>query len=295
MTKILVTGGSGFLGSKIIQMYFDNFELIGTYNTHPFEYQGVETTQLDITDPIKAFKIIGEYAPELVIHTAAERNIDYCQKQPKQAWKTNVEGTRNIVNACTEVDAKLIFISTDMVFSEHDSGSYNEESQTSPFNYYGKTKVEAEKFVLENDQNAVVRVSLLYGWHVLGLRDDFVGWVLNSLKNNQKVQLYTDQYRNVVFLDDVAEALLQIHNKSKTGILNIAGNDCVNRFEFGKKICEIFELDDNNLVPFDSSQGEWIANRPRRCCLDVSKAEQELGIQMLGVDEGLTKMKDQKV
>ncbi len=288
-----MTGGSGLLGSKIIQKYFQEYEMVGTYNTHPFEFKGVETTQLDITDPIKTFKIIGEYAPDLVIHTAAERNIDNCQKQPKLAWKTNVEGTRNVVNASSEVGAKLIFISTDMVFSEHESESYNEESATAPLNYYGKTKVEAEKFALANDQNAVARVSLLYGWHVLGLRDDFVGWVLKSLKNNQKVQLFTDQYRNVIFLDSVAEALLQLYQKSKTGILHIAGNECVNRYEFGKKICEVFELDDKNLEPFDSSQSDWIANRPRRCCLDINKAEQELGIKMLGVEEGLARMKEE--
>ena len=128
MKKIFVTGGSGLLGSKIIRHNSAEFEIIGAFNAHPFELSGAETVQIDITNPSKTIIAISELAPDCIIHSAALRDMDYCERYPEAAWQTNVDGTRNIVNACNEIGAKLIFISTDMVFNEQVGEKFREDS-----------------------------------------------------------------------------------------------------------------------------------------------------------------------
>ena len=276
MTKVLVTGASGLLGSKIIKLFKSDYEMVGSFNLHPFELAGVETAFMDITNPAQTIETIQRHSPDLVIHTAAYRDVDHCEKHPGAAWKVNVDGTRNVVNGCNETGSKLVFISTDMVFNDNPEGMYQEPSDLNPMNYYGKCKVEAEKITLANDRNVVARISLLYGWHVLKFRSDFVGWVIDSVKNEQTVELFNDQYRNVTFIDYVAEAIIDIFKQSKSGIFHIAGNECINRFKFGQKICKVFELNEQYIKPIDSEHGDWIAMRPHRCYFDISKAEQVL-------------------
>jgi dTDP-4-dehydrorhamnose reductase len=294
MKKVLVTGASGLLGSKILQSFKNEYEVIGTFNQNAFEMPGIETVQMDITDPEQSIEIIRNSSPDLVIHSAANRNVDYCEEHRETAWNINVEGTRNVINGCKKTDTHLIFISTDMVFSNNNVRSFLESDEVSPLNYYGVTKVEAEKIVPEYEESTIVRVSLLYGWHVLGLRSDFVGWVIDRIHNKSIVELFTDQYRNVTYIDHVALGIKEIFNQSKTGIFHIAGNKCINRFEFGQKICKVFELNDEYIKPVTSDHSSWIAKRPNRCCMDVSKTELELGIEIMDVDTNLKDMKRQQ-
>jgi len=294
MKKIMVTGASGLLGSKILRMFKSDFEMVGGFNLHPFELSGVETVFMDITNPSQTIETIIRHSPDLVIHSAAYRDIDHCQQHPGAAWKVNVDGTRNVFNGCNEVNAKMVLISTDMVFSHRPEGMYRITSELNPMNYYGKTKVEAEKLTMSNDRNAVARVSLLYGWHTLKLRSDFVRWVVESVKNEKSVTLFQDQFRNVTFIDHVAEALIEIFKKSKNGIFHIAGNECIDRFEFGKKICKVFELNEQYIKPINSDDSEWVAERPKRCCMDISKTVSELDVEINDIETNLNIMKTQR-
>jgi dTDP-4-dehydrorhamnose reductase len=294
MKKVLVTGASGLLGAKIIQLFKNDHEIVGTFNHHPFELAGVETEFMDITNTSQTIETIQLHSPDLVIHSAANRDIDYCEKHPGAAWKLNVDGTRNVVTGCIETGCKLVFISTDMVFKENSEGAYQETDVVNPLNYYGKCKVEAEKLVLGFEKSAVARVSLLYGWHELNFRQDFVAWVIDNVKNEQNIELFTDQYRNVTFIDFVADGLIALFKCGKKGIFHLAGSECINRYEFGQKICKVFELDEQYLKPTTSDRSNWIAKRPQRCCLDVTKTECELDLEIMNIEANLNIMKNQR-
>jgi dTDP-4-dehydrorhamnose reductase len=295
MKKVLVTGASGLLGSKILQLFKSEYDITGTFNHNKFELPEIETVHLDITDPQQTSEILNHLAPDLVIHSAAERNVDYCEQRHETAWKINVEGTRNVINGCKKTDAHLIFISTDMVFSNNTGRPFLETDEVSPLNYYGECKVEAEKMVAEYERSATVRVSMLYGWHLLNLRSDFVGWVIDNVKNKKKIGLFTDQYRNITFIDQVALGIKELFKQDKRGTFHIAGNKCINRFEFGKMICRVFELKNEFLESTTSDRMNWIARRPNRCCMDVSKAELELGIEIRDVETNLNMMKNKRL
>lgn len=144
--KLLVTGASGLLGSKVIELAQRDYEVIPLHNTKPLHPHSLK---LDITNQSQVLNLLNRLKPNVIIHTASETNVDRCETQKEQAWKTNVQGTRNIALACSKIGAKLVYISTDYVF-DGEKGNYTEHDKPNPINYYGVTKLEGEKQVIKH-------------------------------------------------------------------------------------------------------------------------------------------------
>ena len=301
--KLLVIGGSGLLGYKVAKMASDEHETFLTYNYRSIQIEGCTALKLDKCDREAVFELLEKIKPDVVIDTAALHNVDYCETHPEEAWKVNVEGTRNVAEACKKVGAKIIFISTDYVF-DGTKGYYTEEDKPNPLSYYAKTKLEAEKIIQSLDVNYIIaRPSVIYGWNpneVSGLKSssgksvNFVVWALQKLEKGEEIKAVTDQYSSPTLADNLAEALLVMASSEKQGIYHTAGKDCVNRYEFTLKIAEVFGLDKSLIKPVTSEIFKQVAKRPKKCCLDVSKAEKDFGIRFLTVEEGLKLMKNQK-
>jgi len=301
--KFFIIGGSGLLGYKIVKLAAEKHETFFTYNFRQVSVEGATAIKMDKCNRTETFDIIRKVKPDVVIDTAALHNVDYCETHPEEAWKVNVEGTKNIVDACKEINAKIIFVSTDYVF-DGKKGFYNEEDSPNPLNYYAKTKLEAEKIVKEAGIPFIVaRPSVIYGWNpseTKGLKSssgksmNFVIWTLMKLKNKEKIKIVTDQYSSPTLADNLAEALVTMALSDKQGVYHTAGKTCLNRYDFALKIAEIFGMDRNLIAPVTSDVFKQIAKRPKKCCLDVSKAERDFKIKFLTVDEGLLKMKVQQ-
>ena len=301
--KLLVIGGSGLLGYKVAKMASNEHETFLTYNYRSIQIEGCTALKLDKCDRKAVFELLEKIKPDVVIDTAALHNVDYCETHPEEAWKVNVEGTRNVAEACKKIGAKIIFISTDYVF-DGTKGYYTEEDTPNPLSYYAKTKLEAEKTIQSLDVNYIIaRPSVIYGWNpneVSGLKSssgksvNFVVWALQKLEKGEEIKAVTDQYSSPTLADNLAEALLVMASSEKQGIYHTAGKDCVNRYEFTLKIAEVFGLDKSLIKPVTSEIFKQVAKRPKKCCLDVSKAEKDFGIRFLTVEEGLKLMKNQK-
>ncbi|KPV62352.1 MAG: dTDP-4-dehydrorhamnose reductase [Candidatus Bathyarchaeota archaeon BA2] len=298
--KLLVVGGSGLLGYKVAELAVGEFETFATYNFRSVELQGCNFFKLNKCDRSATQALIKKIKPDVVIDTAALHNVDYCETHHDEAWKVNVEGTRNVADACKETSAKMIFVSTDYVF-DGKKGFYNEKDAPNPLHFYAKTKLEGEKVVREAGIDyAIVRPSVIYGWNpseLAGLRSssgksmNFAIWILNELRKRKEIKIVTDQYSSPTLADNLAEALLALSKSQRKGVYHTAGKICIDRFNFAKKIAEIFDLNGGLIKPVTSDVFKQVAERPKRCCLDVSKAERELEVKFLTVEEGLMKMK----
>ena len=143
---LCVTGASGLLGSKTVELARESYKPIPLHNT---ESLYPDSLKLDITSQKQALDLFSKLKPEIVIHTASETNVDKCETQKEHAWKVNAEGTLNMAKACKKVGAKLVYISTDYVF-DGEKGNYNEHDKPNPINYYGVTKLEGEKQVIKH-------------------------------------------------------------------------------------------------------------------------------------------------
>lgn len=283
MERLFITGGSGLLGSKFTSLNSD-YEIITTYNTNPKD----NAVKLDITDENDVLSKIESLSPDLVVHAAALTNVDYCEEHPEEADKINGQGTLNLVKACKKVGAKLIYVSTDFVF-DGKKGMYQENEKTNPLSYYGLSKLKGEEFIQNSDVDyAIARVSVLYGWHT---NFNFVTWVINELKEDNQINIVTDEYNSPTFADNAAEAILNIYSRGKEGVYHIAGDERINRFDFAKNIARVFELDETLINPILSENLIRKAERPMDSSLSVEKARSDLDIKLLNTTEGLKEMK----
>ena len=250
--------------------------------------EGQKDLAVDITQRERTLESIVDMGPSVVVHTAAETDVDRCETERDLARRINVEGTANIADACVEVGAKLILVSTDYVF-DGNKGNYAETDEPNPISFYGITKHEAEQIAASTSPNAlIIRTSVLYGWHPVKL--NFVTWILKGLRDRQTLRVVYDHINSPTLADSLARAIHKAIERNSQGMLHIAGSEKIGRFDFARRVASRFDLDESLLIPVQMKDLSWVARRPRDSSLDVGKAEKELGIELLGVDEGLEEM-----
>jgi len=281
-STVLVTGGSGLLGSKLVGELSGKCRVFASYNIHPWAYCDFP---LDVTNRVDVQHLINKISPDVIVHTAALTGVDYCESNKREAWAVNVEGTRNIVEAGKTVGSRIVYISTDYVF-DGGKGAYTEDDHPNPLDYYGETKLEGERVVQELDDYVIARTSVLYGWHS---RPNFVTWAIGELKQGRRINIVRDQFNSPTLADDLAEVVLNLIETGEAGVFHVSGSERISRYDFTKKIAEVFELDETLINPVTSDELDWIAERPLDSSLDVSKVS---GIRSpLGVVAGLRRMR----
>jgi dTDP-4-dehydrorhamnose reductase len=287
MDKLLVTGASGLLGSKIVGLAREDYEVIPLHNTNSLHPNSLK---LDITNQNQVFNLFNKLKPDAAIHTASETNVDKCETEKKLAWEVNVDGTRNIAEACQTSGAKLLYISTDYVFNGK-KGNYNEEDEPNPINYYGVTKLEGENQVIQHCKNyAILRTSVLYGWHPW--KQNFATWAINELKQNKEITVVEDHYNTPTLADNLAEMAIEAIPKDLQGVYHACGSERIGRYEFARQIARAFDLNQNLIRPIKMEQlTAWIAKRPRDSSLNTDKIRSQLEAKPLNMTEGLDIMK----
>jgi len=288
--RLLVTGASGLLGSKLCELAtIKNYEVYSAYSQHEPLY-GLRI-QVDVSNRGDVEKIFEKVNPEAVVHAAALTNVDRCESEKELAWKINVEGTINIVESCKKHRAFLVYISTDYVF-DGEKGMYKEDDKPAPINYYGLTKLKGEESV-ENltDQHCVARSSVIYGSIPATGKVNFALWLLDKLERKEEVKIVTDQWNSPTLNTNLANMILEVLERKLNGIFHLAGATRLNRYEFAKFFAENFNLDTNLISPASSKEIPWTAKRPRDSSLDVDRANQTLKNRPLKILDALKKMK----
>jgi dTDP-4-dehydrorhamnose reductase len=292
--KVVITGGSGTLGSSASLILAEEFEVIATYATNPVKIEGCKTVQLDITDKSSVTKLLKTLMPDVLIHAAAFTNPNLCEISKELAWTVNVQGTRNIAEVCSEIDAKMIYVSSNYIF-DGKQGNYDEYDIPNPVSFYGATKLKGENAVKIFDLNYTIVRTTPYGWSIVQDKPNFATWSINKLKNKEIIFALTDQYNSPILTTDCAKTLGVIIEKDAKGIYNIAGPERINRYDFTKKLAKIFGLNDHFIEPLTCEQilkkGFDKAKRPRDTSLNISKAVRDLAFKPANIDEGLTMMK----
>lgn len=283
--------GSGLLGSKIIEIAKDRgYEIFASYHTKKLNIEGCEFIKVNISKKEEVENLFRKSNPEKVIHTAAMTNVDQCETDKKEAWRINVDGTKHIVECCQKYDSKIVYVSTDFVF-DGKKGKYRESDETNPINYYGLTKLEGEHALGESDtEYAIARTSVIYDLHPY--KFNFATWVINELKVGNEINVVKDQYNSPTFVDNLAEVILKIHENQNYDLYHISGSERISRYDFARKIADIFDLNKDLINPITSDELNQKAKRPRDSSLDVTKTEKDLGVKMLNTKEGLMKMKE---
>ena len=281
--KILVLGGSGIVGETFLEKA-NQHQLLATYDKNKINSTTVKTFQIHLPDDsLKIEKIIIDEHQDIVINFMAYSNADFCEENKIKTHDLHVKNTKLIVTMCTKINAKLIFISTDYVF-DGEKGNYQENDIPNPVNYYGETKYEAEKIILNNTNNLILRTSLVYG---SSTKVRFLNFVLDKLINNQEIYAFDDIFNSATLVDDLVNAILKSVDFNVVGILHVAGPTCVSRFEFANIVANIFKFNNKLIKPVSINTAKFKAQRPIKPCLNTSKANKILKMRFSTVEEGI--------
>jgi dTDP-4-dehydrorhamnose reductase len=290
--KILVTGASGLLGRRVVNLALKRGHTVfSAYNEHPAE-AGI-ALKLDITNAEDVKEAIRSIKPDSIIHAAAYTNVDGCEENRDLAWRVNAEACKHIAASSAEVGAHLVYVSTDYVF-DGERGLYREEDKPNPINHYGYTKLMGEEFVKQYAKSwSIARTSVIYGWG--GSKLNFATWLIENLERGSQVKVLVDQYVSPTLNTNLAQMLIEIAERRLSCTLHTAGASRVSRYEFAKKLAEVFSLDPELITPARMGELHWKARRPKDSSLDISRCSNTLReSKPMRLKEALEIMRDRK-
>lgn len=290
--NILITGITGLLGQGLLGSIPAGDRVIGVSRglTTGVVNDSLELVQTDVTDQEAIDRIFDRYEIDVVIHAAGEGSVDVVEKDPILGRLSIVQGAENLASISKKHDAQVIYISTNAVFSGNES-PYAENSETRPLSLYGHLKKEAETVFLESDDRcSVVRPILMYGWPVQGQRTNPVAFTISQLRLNQEIVMVNDVWENPLYNIHCAEAIWQVTKKKVTGVIHIAGQTRLNRYELAVATAKAFHLDPRLIKEVDSSFFPSIAPRPRDTTFGSDRMIEDLNMEPLSLDEGLKRM-----
>lgn len=236
--KILITGASGQLGTELQRQLRTGSCALGSI---PERLQNAtiiptDMNELDITDREATIAFVRRHQPDTIINCAAFTNVDGCETQREAAFKVNALGPSNLAQAAQRVNARLIHVSTDYVFSGQGDTPLDEAEPIGPVSAYGKTKALGEQYVLQQCQRSfVVRTAWLYGY----AGKNFVKTIVNAAKKFGKLEVVSDQLGNPTNAEDLAYHLLQLAVSHEYGIYHCTGEGICSWYDFASEIVRL--------------------------------------------------------
>ena len=290
--RILITGSNGLLGQKLIHLILDhsNHVLLATSKgeNRVASRQDFDFQSLDITNKKMVEAVVNSFGPDVVINTAAMTNVDACESQKEDCIAMNVDGVKNLVAACKKNKAHLIHLSTDFVF-DGKSGPYSEDDLPNPLSFYGQSKYDSEKIVINSGLKnwSIARTIIIYG-HVENMsRSNIVLWAKGALESGNELTIVDDQFRSPTYAVDLAKGCLLIAEKEKNGIYHLSGKDSMSILELVYNVADFYGLDKTNITPIKSNSLNQAAKRPPITGFVLDKANKELGYFPLSFNDGL--------
>jgi dTDP-4-dehydrorhamnose reductase len=275
--RLFITGGTGYLGGALLRLAAGRYELGASYcSQRPPASAHIDWTPLDVRDPQATHAALARFRPDSVIHTA------FVQYGP-ELMAITAEGSGHVARAAADLGARMIHMSSDVIFDGERAGPYTEDDRPDPISAYGEAKAAAERLVAAASPGAaIVRTSLIYGFEPIDRQTQFA---LEIAAGRRTDRLFSDEYRCPIYVDDLAAALLELAEGDYAGVLNIAGAERVSRYEMGTLIARALGHDPQKIAAGLSA--DLPVRRPRNCTLDIGRASGLLHTRLRGLREVL--------
>lgn len=266
--KILVTGVNGQLGFDCVK------ELT---NRGYKDVKGIDIKDLDITNKEDVFNYIKSYKPDVIMHNAAYTAVDKAELNYDDCYRVNSLGTKYIAEACKEVNAKMVYISTDYVFDGNKNGIYEINDQTNPLSVYGKTKLLGEEFVKSClSKYFIVRISWVFGIN----GNNFIKTMLRFANEGKKeLNVVNDQIGSPTYTADLAVLLCDMIETEKYGIYHATNEGHCSWYDFAKKI---FELAGKDIKVNPATTKEYLAMVTQQAKRPMNSKMSKLSLDKVG-------------
>ena len=258
--RYLVTGITGQLGYDVVRVLKEN----GIKDIY-----APKSSEFDITDRVTVLKKAKEFKPNVIIHCAAYTKVDQAEIDKDLCYKVNVTGTENMVLAAKEIDAKIIYISTDYVFDGEKNGVYEVEDKTNPKSIYGKTKLEGEQLVQTYQKHFIVRISWVFGIN----GNNFVKTMLKLAETHKELTVVSDQIGSPTYTYDLAKLLFAMSETYKYGTYQATNEGLYSWADFARLILKdtITKETDVTTEEYQKINNKKQAPRPKNSSLSKEK------------------------
>ena len=279
--KLLITGASGYLGRRLARRAAREHTVFSGFAHRRDQVPAGEPLRLDLLQPEATAQLIRRLRPDAVIHTAVVNPAGPAETM----MKVNADGSRCVAEVAAEIGARLVHVSTDVV---HDGrqAPYADDAASSPLGLYGRSKAVGEREVLTALPTAtIVRTSLIYALDEI---DHGTAGFLACLRRGETVRLFNDVWRQPVWAETLAEALLRLVDSDFSGYLNVAGSQALTREQFGRRLLAFWGHGDDSRIE-SVSAGELELEVPLDLRLRLDRARELLAMPLPGVDEVLAR------
>jgi len=251
--KVLVTGAQGQLGRDLVAC-----------SQGMDHVKGYSRQELDITQLHQVREQVQAYQPDVIIHAAAYTNVDQAESEPDRAYAVNAWGTRNVALAAQEVGAKMIYISSDYVFSGQGSEPYVEFDRPAPKSIYGKSKLAGEELTrCLCHKHFIVRTSWVFGKY----GHNFVKTMVKLGQKQTEISVVSDQIGSPTYTVDLAIFLMQVAKSECYGTYHVSNQGSCSWYEFAETIFAEYQLN-VKVIPITTKDFPRPAPRPAYSVMD---------------------------
>ena len=268
MTRVLLIGGSGQLGSEIRRRWKD------------CEISSPSHGELEITDSVAFTRAFDSFSPNVVINCAAFHNVDRCEDEPLRAFEVNAVAVDAMAAECARRNTTFVTFSTDYVFSGETSAPYDEDAAPQPISAYGTSKFAGELLVRRRNSDAlIVRTCGVYGLRPSATKGyTFVDRIIAQAKAGEAIRVVDDVVASPTYAGHLAEALKALVERRRSGLYHLVNRGAVSWYQFAKQALASAGIDH----PIEGvPQSTWFtkAARPRYSALTSNRIA-SLGIEL---------------
>jgi len=289
--RLLVTGASGLLGLNLSLVAARQGQAVtGLVHSRSLQDVPFEVRQVNLLETVQALAAIEASQPEAIIHCAAIASINAAEQQPELTWELNAEVPGRLAESAKAWGVPFMHISSDAVY-DGQTGDYRETDYTDPLSVYARSKLAGEQAVQAANPDAIIARTVFYGWSLSGKRS-LAEFFFNKLMAGEPLKGFTDTVFCPLYVEDLAETLLEMISKQLTGVYNVVAPEHLSKFDFGVRIAQRFGFNPDLITPVRAEDENRLAPRSLNLSLNTDKLQAALGHALPSVDEGLERFYD---
>ncbi len=287
MTRLLITGDTGLLGSSIAAAALQRLHVFGLSRAQSVASLGWNHRTTDLLDREATTNVLEETRPDAIVHCAAATDVEQCEQDPAGAFELNVGATEQLACWAAKSGAHFAYVSTDSVF-DGTEGEYREEDPPGPINEYARSKTEGEKVALRCCPDALIVRTNFFGFNKRG-RSNIGKWMYGRLVRREKLPAFEDVRFSPLFVEDLGKLILELSAREASGTFHVAARDSCTKYEFAHGLGRALHLGTSKIISTLLQDAGFCAKRPRDTSLCIRKCEEFFGKRMPGVQEGINR------